>query len=427
VYPKLSDLIADLFGINIPLPIQTFGFWVAIAFLLANYFFVKEMKRKEAEGLLFPVKKIVKNHLQHSFTNYAIAAAVGFLVGYKGLFLITHYTLFAQNPQYYLIGTHGELVGGIIGLVVGCFLKYREIIESHKLKAQEETTIHPYQLVGNMTIIAAVAGLLGAKLFHNLENINDFLKDPINSLLSFSGLTMYGGLIVGSAAVVWYAKKNNLAIKHVIDACAPGLMLAYGVGRLGCHLSGDGDWGIPNSAYYYTNVNQAVVAPIEKFYETANNYISFYQQEFSDIKIIHSAYDVPNLYFKVPSFIPTWAVAYNYPHNVISDGIPIPNCVGTNCNVLPVGVFPTSFYEFIVCSILFVILYALRKKIHFAGGLFSVYLIFNGVERFLIEKIRVNTQYQFLGGITQAELIAVILIIIGFTGIWYFKKKNTPA
>ena len=56
MYPTISHLIYDLFGINIPLPIQTFGFWVAIAFLFASWIISLELKRKESEGLLFPIK-----------------------------------------------------------------------------------------------------------------------------------------------------------------------------------------------------------------------------------------------------------------------------------------------------------------------------------------------------------------------------------
>ena len=75
-----------------------------------------------------------------------------------------------------------------------------------------EQLFHPYQHVGNMTMIAAIAGLLGAKIFHNLENLDSFFRNPIDSLISFSGLTMYGGLICGSIAVLYYAHKQKLNI-----------------------------------------------------------------------------------------------------------------------------------------------------------------------------------------------------------------------
>ena len=59
-------------------------------------------------------------------------------------------------------------------------------------------------------MVAAISGIIGAKIFHNLENIDDFIKDPINQILSFSGLTFYGGLIFGVYFVLRYAKNITL-------------------------------------------------------------------------------------------------------------------------------------------------------------------------------------------------------------------------
>lgn len=66
----------------------------------------------------------------------------------------------------------------------------------------------------------------------------------------------------------------------------------------------------------------------------------------------------------------------------------------------------------------------MRKRIHAAGMLFSIYLVFNGIERFFIEKIRINPDYSILGikG-SQAEFIAILLILFGLFGIWYTRKK----
>ena len=94
-------------------------------------------------------------------------------------------------------------------------------------------------------------------------------------------------------------------------------------------------------------------------------------------------------------------------------------------------VWPTPFYESIMCIVLFFVLWSMRKKIKTPGVLFSIYLIFNGIERFFIEKIRVNTEYPILGGITQAEIISTILFLLGIAGVFYFKKleqkKQTVA
>ncbi len=386
MYPTISDLLFDFTGIYIPLPIQTFGFFVAMAFLAAAWTLSLELKRKEKEGLLSPIMEQPEVVKPASGMDYALSALIGFVLGFKVLFLILHYQQFVDDPQSVLLNAEGNLAGGFIGAMLAIYFKYRD--NKTQLATPTQTApikVHPYQLVGNITMVAAAGGLLGAKIFHNLENIDDFFRDPWNSLISFMGLTMYGGLIVGGAAVIWYGNKKKIHWRHLIDAAAPGLMLSYGIGRIGCQMSGDGDWGINNTS------------PKPEWM----------------------------------SFLPDWTWAFNYPHNVISEGIAIAGCEGRHCYELAVPVFPTPLYEATVCIGLFFVLWGFRKKINIPGMMFSVYLIMNGMERFFIEKIRVNTLYHFGGyGITQAEIISVCLFLLGLYGIWYFNKnKNvlTPS
>ncbi len=369
MYPNISYLLNDLFGINIPLPIQTFGFFVAIAFLLSSWTLSLELKRKEEEGLLSATKrkKIIGNKV--SPQGLIVQAIVGFLVGYKLLYSGLNYSDFVNNPQGMILSNEGHFVGGLIGAFINASMKYREVKKEELEKPKTITeTVHPYQLVGNITMIAAISGIIGAKLFHNLENLDEFMADPIGQLLSFSGLTFYGGLICGAIAVIYYTKKHGINYKIISDAAAPGLMLAYGIGRMGCHFSGDGDWGITN------------LAPKPEWM----------------------------------SFLPEWTWAYTYPNNVINAGVPIEGCVGNYCNELLYPVFPTPIYEIAMALALFGLLWALRKRINIAGMLFGIYMIVNGLERFFIEKIRVNTKYIiFEKEITQAELISFGLIITG--------------
>lgn len=379
MYPTISDLLRDLLGIFIPLPIQTFGFFVALAFLCAAWTLALELRRKENEGLLRPIKLKVETGKPATATDFATSAVIGFLIGFKLLLIIFDYSGFVDDPQGFILSGQGNFAGGLFGAGIAVFMKYRE---NEKLKKEKsgvrEETVHPYQLVGNITMVAAVAGLIGAKLFDILEKPAAFLRDPIGTFFSFSGLTMYGGLIVGGAAVIWYAWKKGIHWRHIIDATAPGLMLAYGIGRIGCHMSGDGDWGIVNNK----------VKP-------------------------------PSL-----SWLPDWAWAFDFPHNVIDEGVPIQGCAGKHCMVLPEPVYPTSLYESVMCIGLFLVLWSFRKNIRIPGIMFSIYLILNGIERFFIEKIRVNVEYEFLGNITQAELISVLLVILGITGLIYFNKNK---
>lgn len=379
MYPTLSDMIRDLLGINIPLPFPTFGFLVALAFLTAAYFFSKELKRKEAEGLLKALKIKVKIGERASFGDLAGNGLMGFLVGFKFVEAFTNYSAFVENPQEFVFSMQGNFLGGILGAALFAYLKFREK-EKEKLAQPKlvEQQLRPHEMVGNMTMVAAIAGILGAKFFHNFENIDEFMADPIGALTSFSGLSIYGGLIVGGAAVLWYAVKKGLKWVHVADACAPGLMAAYGVGRIGCQLAGDGDWGQPN--------------------------------------------DAPKPDWL--SFLPDWMWAFDYPNNVLNIDLQ-KDFQRMGYESITGNAWPTPFYETIMAFIIFGILWSLRKKITAPGFLFSLYLSLNGIERFFIEKIRINPDYHFFGmAATQAELIAITLFICGIFGMFYFSKHK---
>jgi len=166
---------------------------------------------------------------------------------------------------------------------------------------------------------------------------------------------------------------------YMMDAVAPALMIGYAVGRLGCHFSGDGDWGIVN--------------------------------------------ELPQ-----PSWfiLPEWMWAYDYPHNVLNQGVPIEGCEDRYCRRLESPVYPTPVWESIICTGLFGILWYLRKKLTVPGMLFAIYLVMNGVERFFIEKIRVNETFYLLGiEMTQAELISFFTILAGLLfGGWLYKKHG---
>jgi prolipoprotein diacylglyceryltransferase len=115
---------------------------------------------------------------------------------------------------------------------------------------------------------------------------------------------------------------------------------------------------------------------------------------------------------------------YNYPNNVNEAGYPIPGCVGKYCNELKIPVYPTPIYEVIVCLLLFAVLWSVRKKIKTPGRLFALYLILNGMERFFIEKIRVNTRLNIFGfQPTQAEVISTLLFVAGLV-LWIVLKRK---
>src|SRR5690606_24701880 len=134
-----------------------------------------------------------------------------------------------------------------------------------------------------------------------------------------------GGLIFGAVTVLYLAAKNGIHWKQMLDIGAPAMMLAYGVGRIGCQVSGDGDWGIVNTA------------PKPSWL----------------------------------SWAPDWLWAYRYPHNVNNVGERIPGCIGEYCMQLEQPVFPTPIYEAVVCILLFFLLWRLRTRIKVPGVLFG--------------------------------------------------------
>ncbi len=279
--------------------------------------------------------------------------------------------------------------------------------------AAKGTKVWPHQRISEIVMIAALGGLAGAKIFNAFETWSDFIRDPIGSLFSRSGLTFYGGLIVATAVFYFYARKFRIRFAHLCDAAAPAIMLAYGIGRLGCQFAGDGDWGIYNSAYVSgidqhngrELVSDGTLRAVSQAEGSAA--VSYYHQVLRG--------DSNYAYAPAPGWLPRWLLAQNYPRNVGNEGISLsryPNPDYTH--VLPVSVFPTPVYESIACIILFFVLWGLRHRLKRPWQMFGLFMVFSGAERFLVEQIRVNYKYDW-GFIhpTQAEIIAVALMLIG--------------
>ncbi|MBM4160195.1 MAG: prolipoprotein diacylglyceryl transferase [Ignavibacteria bacterium] len=222
-----------------------------------------------------------------------------------------------------------------------------------------------------ITLIALVAGVLGAKILYLLENWNLFLADPTGMTFSPGGLTFYGGFLFATLSIFLYLRKKKLRFLTVADAVAPGLLLGYGIARLGCHFAGDGDYGIPTTLPWATDYSQGTYPPSLAFR------------------------NIPE-------------IANNYPGGIVPDH--------TLCH-------PTPVYELILCAILFWIMWSLRKRLQPHGRMFTLYLVFAGIERFSIEFIRINPRVAM--GLTEAQLIAAGLVLIGIAG-WYVLSKK-PA
>ena len=424
MYPNLYYAFSDLFG-SAPSWlrfINSFGFFVALSFIAAAIVLTKELIRKEREGLLQSREEVVLIGKPASPVELILNFVLGFVLGFKlvGLFLTTPDPNF--KVQDYILSGQGSLLAGLALGVLFAGLKWFEKNKQKLPQPQEKTVrIWPHDRVGDLTIFAFIFGFIGAKIFNSFETWDDFVRDPVGSLFSFSGLTFYGGLICAALAIWWYARKHGIGFWQLNDAAAPGLMLAYAIGRIGCQVSGDGDWGIPNSAYISDpTTGKAIPAQPGDFNRIIHLYQTTYAPEFKGLE------HVPHLAVKAPGFLPNWLFAYSYPHNVIGMGARLPLCSGEYCNQLPIPVFPTPVYETLMCLGLFFFLWAIRKRLKTPGNLFAVYLIVNGIERFLIEHIRVNSQYDFLPGHpTQAELISAGLVISGVAILWALNKRKS--
>ena len=382
MYPNLSYLFHDLFGTardNGLSVVQMFGLFLGISFFLAAYILYLELKRKEQQGLLKATSVTIFEGTGPKFTEVILNAFFGLVLGLKLPGILTDFERFKEDAAGFVFSGEGNWGLAIIGaLIFGGWAYYDGIRKKLPSPKKVNQIIHPYQRVGDMTVIAAIFGILGGRLFSILENLDAFWRDPAGQLFSGSGLTIYGGLILAFIANYIYVKRKGLRPIHVMDAIAPALILSYASGRLGCHLSGDGDWGIVN--------------------EMAK----------------------PGWFI-----FPDWAWAYDYPHNVLNEGIAIEGCTDKYCSRLSPPVFPTPIYEIIASTGIFLILWLLRKRIQITGFIFFLYLILMSIERFLIEYIRVNPLYEFLGGqYSQAQFISAGVFAAGVIGMIYWIRRH---
>ena len=210
------------------------------------------------------------------------------------------------------------------------------------------------RVVSDLTAVTLLAGIIGARLFDLLDHLPRLASDPAALIFSRSGFSIYGGLLFGAAAGIWLVRRRGLPVMAMLDSVAPALLLGYAIGRIGCQVSGDGDWGIA-----------ADLAP-------------------------------------KPGWLPTWLWAQTYQGNILGVTISSP------------GVYPTPIYESVAALLMFSLLQRWAKRPRALGSIFAIYLLCSGFERLLIEKIRINPRLHLFGfAFTQAELISVFTILGG--------------
>jgi len=375
MYPDLSYFFHDLFGTDVDnwtSIFKTFGVFLALVFVVSFYIIRSEIRRKHAEGIIpaLNIKIAASSPLKEGFFN----AIFGFILGFKIPMIYSNFEAFKSNPASMVFSAEGNWVMGIGAAILFGIYSYM-MGKNRPIYAGGTTQINPADKAGDIILIAAFSGIIGSRLFSILENLDSFWADPMGQLFSGSGLTIYGGLILAFFVVSWYIRRIGIPQLHMMDIASLALLVGYGVGRMGCQFSGDGDWGIVNEN------------------------------------------PKPD-WFKFPD----WAWAYDYPRNVADfyqKGPKIPDCVGNYCTHLSPPVYPTPVYEIAFAIVAFLFLWSFRKKIKTPGRLFFLYLVLSTFARFWVESIRVNPRYDLLGlDWSQAQWISAILFVIGIIGFF---------
>lgn len=402
MYPDLSYIFHDLFGTqpdNWTSIFKTFGLLLACALLAAGWVLKKELVRLEQEGKISATKQKVKT-ASTSVADIITNGLIALFFGSKIPYIIGNFPEFQSDPAGLVFSAKGSWsIGVLIGAAVAIYLYLNSKKESAG-PSVKEVMVSPHEKTSDIVILAGLSGVIGAKLFSVFENLPALAKDPMGVLFSGSGLNVLGGVIVATVIVIWYIKKLKINPWYVMDIGGMGILVGYAVGRLGCQLSGDGDWGIVASA-------------------------------------------IPDAWF-----LPDWMWSYDFPNNVAQSGGLVEGCseeaykaaykpgiseeerCATACGIrychqLTQPVYTTSVFETIFWFGGFLMLWMVRKKIQIAGILFFLYMIYNGIMRYLIEEIRVNDVSSFLGvDMSQAQKISIFFILGGVIGILWLIRRN---
>jgi phosphatidylglycerol:prolipoprotein diacylglycerol transferase len=201
--------------------------------------------------------------------------------------------------------------------------------------------------------ITGLSGLAGSRLYHLLETPREFFADPWPQLFSTMGFAFVGAIIGGFLALVLLARRFRIAALLMLDVASPAAALGYGIGRIGCLISGDGDYGKPTTLPWGMAFPHGIVPTTESCVE--------------------------------------WGAA--------------PDC----------RVHPTPIYEFLIAVLIFWVLWrlgerALKRRAP-NGPIFAAYLVLTGIARFLVEIIRINPR-SFLH-MSNAQAASVVSILAG--------------
>ena len=126
------------------------------------------------------------------------------------------------------------------------------------------------QLAERYVTAAGISGIVGARLWYIGEHWGEFSRDLFSALTASAGFTFYGGFICATVVLYIMARRDGVPMARFCDALGPALALGYAVGRLGCQLSGDGDYGVRTMSWWGMSYETGVVPtlPGELVYPT---------------------------------------------------------------------------------------------------------------------------------------------------------------
>jgi phosphatidylglycerol:prolipoprotein diacylglycerol transferase len=211
----------------------------------------------------------------------------------------------------------------------------------------------------------ATSGVVGSRIYDIVDNWPRYAAHPWDMIFSGAGFVWYGGLAGGTLASYFIARHYKIRWPVLLDMSGPGLAIGHAVGRIGCLLSGDGDWGTVSNLPWAMAYPNAIVG--------------------------WNGHSVRAL----------------GPANTL---VAAAGCTDAGCAPW-VRVHPAPVYETILYTGVFLVLWAIRKKPRVDGQLFCLYLMMAGACRFLVEFIRVNPRV--LWGLSEAQLIALAMVFIG--------------
>jgi phosphatidylglycerol---prolipoprotein diacylglyceryl transferase len=168
------------------------------------------------------------------------------------------------------IPTFGLMVA--TGLLVAAYVlqadfdrRRKNFLKNGYLKEEKEPSHHDegFLIIG----IAGISGLAGARLYHVLESPRELIAEP-SLLVSRFGFAWFGGFLGGFVALVFLAKHFRIPVLEFMDVCSPAAAVGYAIGRIGCLLSGDGDYGVPTTLPWGMSFPNGVVPTMERVHPT---------------------------------------------------------------------------------------------------------------------------------------------------------------